>query len=122
VGEVLTGTFWPLVPLPRRLQVFDHLHCPAHPGHRATHSIISFRYVWCGLVKDMTAWATECYNCQKGKVHVQLRPHHMGVPAQRFSRIHVDLVGPLPVLEGATYKYLGGCHHNKYFPHKTFFY
>jgi hypothetical protein len=44
-------------------------------------------------------------NCQKGKVHrhVRLRPQHVAVPAQRFSHIHVDLVGPLPASEGATY-------------------
>jgi hypothetical protein len=27
----------------------------------------------------------------------------VAVPAQRFSHIHVDLVGPLPASEGATY-------------------
>jgi hypothetical protein len=48
---------------------------------------------------------TECLNCLKGKVHryVWLRPHHMAVPEQRFSHIHVYLVGPLPASEGATY-------------------
>jgi hypothetical protein len=42
--------------------------------------------------------AIECLNCQKGKVHhpVRLRPHHLAVLAQRFSHIHVDLVGPPP--------------------------
>jgi transposase InsO family protein len=59
------------------------------------------------MAKDVTALATECLNCQKGKVyrHVQLRPHHMAVPVQWFSHIHVDLVGPLLASEGATYMF-----------------
>jgi cleavage and polyadenylation specificity factor subunit 1 len=53
----------------------------------------------------MTTWAAECLNCQKGKVHrhVRLRPHHVAVPGQQFSHLHVDLVGLLPASEGATY-------------------
>jgi hypothetical protein len=35
--------------------------------------------------------------------HVRLRPQHVAVPAQQFSHIHVDLVGPLPALVGTTY-------------------
>jgi hypothetical protein len=101
--DVSTGTFRPLVPLPQCHQVFDHFNCPAHPGCQATRCIISSRYVWHGLARDVTAWATECFNCQKGKVHphVWLRPHQVAEPVQRFS--HVDLVGLLPASEGATY-------------------
>jgi hypothetical protein len=104
-GDVSTGTFRPLVPLPHDRQVFDLLHSPIHPGRQATRHLISSRYVWRFLAKDVTAWAAECLKCQQGKVHrhVQLRPQHMVVPAQRFSHIHVDLVGPLPTSEGATY-------------------
>jgi RNase H-like domain found in reverse transcriptase/Integrase zinc binding domain len=68
-GDVSTGTFRPLVPLPHRRQVFDHLHRPAHPGLRATRCILSSRYVWRGLARDVTAWARECLSCQRGKVH-----------------------------------------------------
>jgi Integrase zinc binding domain len=104
-GDVSTGTFRPLVPLPHRRQVFDHLHRPAHPGLQATRPIISSRYVWRGLARDVTAWARECLSFQRGKVHrhVRLRPVHVTVPERRFSHIHVDLVGPLPASEGATY-------------------
>jgi Integrase zinc binding domain len=91
--------FRPLVPLPHRRKVFDHLHRPAHPGLRATRRIISSRYVWRGLAREVTAWARECLSCQRGKVHrhVRLRPVHVTVPELGFSHIHVDLVGPLPV-------------------------
>jgi Integrase zinc binding domain len=107
-GDVSTSTFRPLVPLPHRCQVFDHLHWLAHPGLRATHRIISSRYVWHGFARHVTAWARECLNCQRGKVHchVRLRPVHMKVPERRFSHIHVDLMGPLLALEGATYMFM----------------
>jgi hypothetical protein len=62
-GDVPTSTFRPLVPLPHRRQVFDHLHSPAHPGRQATCHLISSRYVWRGLAKDVTAWAAECLKC-----------------------------------------------------------
>jgi hypothetical protein len=101
-GDVSTGTFWPLVLLPHRQQVFDHLHSPTHPGRRATRRLISSRYVRRGLAKDVTAWAVECLKCQKGKVHHH-QPRHVAVQAQWFSHIHVDLVGPLPASEGTTY-------------------
>jgi hypothetical protein len=48
-GDVSTSTFRPLVPLPHRRQVFDHLHSPVHPDGRATRRLISSRYVWRGL-------------------------------------------------------------------------
>jgi hypothetical protein len=54
-GDVSTSRFRPLVPLPDRRQLFDHLHRPAHPRLRATHRIISTRYVWRGLARDIMA-------------------------------------------------------------------
>jgi Integrase zinc binding domain len=80
-GDVSTGTFRPLVPLPHRRQVFDHLHRPAHPGLRATRRIISSRYVWRALARDVMAWARECLSCQKGKVH-----RHVRLPPVLFGR------------------------------------
>jgi hypothetical protein len=67
-------------------KIFETLHSPAHPGRRATCSLISSRNVWRGLAKDVMAWVSECLKCQKGKVHrhVRLRPHHVAVLAQRF--------------------------------------
>jgi transposase InsO family protein len=72
---------------------------------RATRRLISSRYVWPGLAKDVTAWARACLHCQRAKVHrhVHVLPQHIPVPTRRFSHIHVDLVGPLPASEGYTY-------------------
>jgi hypothetical protein len=105
LGDAATGTFRPLVPTQLRRQVFDSLHGAAHPGMRATRRLISSRYVWPGLAKDVTAWARACLHCQRAKVHrhVHVLPQHIPVPTRRFSHIHVDLVGPLPASEGYTY-------------------
>jgi hypothetical protein len=62
-------------------------------------------YVRKGLSTDVTAWPKACLGCQQAKVHrhVQVLPQHILVPARRFSHIHVDLVGPLPVSKSFRY-------------------
>jgi hypothetical protein len=62
-------------------------------------------------------WAAECYKCQKSKVHrhMRLQPQHMVVPAQRFSHIHVDLVGPMQASEGANYVFMVIDHNTRWF-------
>jgi len=98
VGDTSTGSFRPLVPVPLRRQVFDGIHGAAHPGARATRRLVSARFVWPGLAKDVTTWARSCLACQRTKVqrHVHLPPEAIPVPDRRFAHIHVDLVGPLP--------------------------
>jgi len=105
LGDASTGTFRPLVPQGLRRQVFDHLHGTAHPGMRATRRLIASRYVWPKLSNEVTAWARACLDCQRAKIHrhVQVRPQHIPIPTRRFSHIHVDVVGPLPVSQGFTY-------------------
>ncbi len=41
--------------------------------------------------------APGCLACQRGKIHhhTHLVPLHISIPQQRFSHLHVDLVGPL---------------------------
>jgi hypothetical protein len=55
---------------------------------------------------DVASWVRDCQQCCRGKVTGQpaapVQPIH--VPGKRFSHVHVDLVGPLPVAEdGSTY-------------------
>jgi hypothetical protein len=53
--------------------------------------------VWRGLSSDVTAWARGCLACQRGKIHhhTRLVPLPIPIPQQRFSHLHVDVVGPL---------------------------
>ena len=105
LGDVSTGTFRPLVPRGLRHAIFTSLHELAHPGRRATRRMISSRFVWPGLAKQVTTWASQCLQCQRGKVirHVRVLPEPIPVPHRRFAHIHVDLVGPLPAARGATH-------------------
>jgi hypothetical protein len=90
-----TGNFCLIVPLKFRKTIFDHFHNVAHPGRLASCRIISSRFVWRGLSSDVTAWACRCLTCQRGKTHrhTRLVPQPIPIPQQRFSHLHVDLVG-----------------------------
>jgi hypothetical protein len=53
--------------------------------------------VWRGLSNEVTGWARGCLACQRDKIHrhTRLVPQPIPIPQQRFSHLHVDLVGPL---------------------------
>jgi transposase InsO family protein len=104
-GDVSTPIFRPLVPLPFRRLIFDTLHNAGHPGRRATKRLVSSRFVWPYMAKQITQWAAECLPCQRAKttVHAQPPPAAMAVPAHRFTHINIDIVGPLPVSSGFTH-------------------
>ena len=101
-----TGVTRPLVPAPLRRQVFRLLHDLSHPGVRATLDLVSRRFVWPGMRRDVRLWARSCLPCQRSKVQRHTKTPVMAFPAadERFRHIHVDLVGPLPPSEG--YRYL----------------
>ncbi|UYV64474.1 hypothetical protein LAZ67_3000868, partial [Cordylochernes scorpioides] len=46
-----------------------------------------------------------CINCQKSKItrHTKTEYGEFGKPDERFGTVHIDLIGPLPPLEGKTY-------------------
>jgi transposase InsO family protein len=88
----------PFLPLEWRRRVFTAAHELAHPGIRATKRLLAARVVWPGMNRDIAAWCRDCQRCARAKVHKQpaaaVRP--IPVPTQRFSHVHLDLVGPLP--------------------------
>jgi hypothetical protein len=90
--------FRPLVPGPFRRLIFDAVHNLAHPGVRATRRLIASRFVWPCLASQVAAWCRDCQHCQRAKVvgQVPSPPPAIANPVQRFSHLHVDLVGPLP--------------------------
>jgi transposase InsO family protein len=109
--RVLCDTFkrhpWPVIPLDHRRRVFDAFHSLAHNGARATKRLMNDRVVWPCMAKDITAWARDCQACARAKVTRQPAPalQRIPVPRQRFSHIHVNLVGPLPTSKEG-YRYL----------------
>jgi cleavage and polyadenylation specificity factor subunit 1 len=99
--DVSTGRLRPLVPQVDRLLVFRSIHGVAHPGIRARRRMISARFLWPGMQKDIAAWCRDCVSCQRAKVTKQPRApvQPIPIPPRRFSHVHVDLLGPLPVSE-----------------------
>ena len=94
-----------IVPYNLRKHVFDAVHSLSHPGIRASRQLISERFVWEGMQKDIAEFTRACVPCQQSKIH-----RHNSAPLQsflqpdsRFSAIHCDLVGPLPESCGHAY-------------------
>ena len=92
-----SGRHRPLVPTTWQRQVFNSLHSLAHPCIRASRRMISNRFVWKGMAADVGQWCRDCLQCQRAKITTNITTpvEHILVPTQRFSHIHVDLVGPL---------------------------
>jgi len=89
----------PFVPSPHRKEIFDHLHGLAHPGVKGSRRIITSRYFWPNMRRDIKSWVNECLSCQQSKVtkHVHTEVQHNLYPfTDRFQTIHMDIVGPLP--------------------------
>jgi transposase InsO family protein len=93
-----SGVLRPLVPAAFRRQIFNAVHDLAHPGARATRHLVSSRFVWPGLASDISQWCKDCQFCQRAKPSPRPKSavQPIAVPIQRFSHVHVDLVGPLP--------------------------
>ena len=105
LGDVSTGEFRPLLPPQFRAAAFHSLHDIAHPGIRATCRLVSSRFCWPHMSKQVAILARSCLHCQRSKVHkhVHLQPEQIEVPRRRFAHVHVDLVGPLPRSAGFSY-------------------
>lgn len=105
ICEVGTGRARPLVPKSYRKTVFEHLHNLSHPGISATQKLITQRFFWPNMNKDIRTWTKACLQCQRSKVHRHNKAPFgtFSTPDARFAHIHVDLIGPLPPSEGNIY-------------------
>ena len=103
--DVSMGRPRPWVPEGFRRTVFHALHDLSHPGRRASARLVSGRFVWHGLNRDVVAWAAACVACQRAKIHRHVRsaPEKIPIPDSRFQSINIDLVGPLPPSQGFTH-------------------
>ena len=103
--DVSTGRPRPLVPASRRQAIFQIIHGLSHPSGRATAKLMTQKFVWHGINKDVRAWTLKCVSCQTSKVarHTESGTGTIPQPKRRFGHIHVDVVGPLPPSGGAKY-------------------
>ena len=105
ICDVSNASPRPYVPPSFRRAVFDSLHCLSHPGIRATQKLITERFVWPNINKDVRQWARTCQRCQESKIH-----RHVSAPLgtflspdARFDHLHIDIVGPLPPSQNFRY-------------------
>ena len=103
--DTSSGKLRPFVPQALRKQVFDSLHNISHPGCRATAKLVADRFVWPKVKKDCQDWAKCCIPCQRSKIHLHTKApvNNILVNNKRFSHVHLDLVGPLPISNNSTY-------------------
>lgn len=96
--DTSTGTVRPIIPSSWQKKVFTSLHCLSHAATRPMQRLLTARYVWHGMKKDIRYWCRECQSCQASKVtrHVHSAVERPPPPTERFAEVHVDIVGPLP--------------------------
>ena len=92
-------------PLMAAVRLRRHPYSLTHPGIKTSRKMVTARFVWHGINKQVGMWDKTCVSCQKSKVqrHVTAPLEHGQLPDRRFQRIHVDVVGPLPISQGKSY-------------------
>ena len=73
----------------------------SHPGIKASVCLLNTRYYWINLKSDVQKRCSECLACQQAKVgkHTQKPVKDLPFPTQRFTHVHMDIVGPLEPLD-----------------------
>lgn len=81
-----------------RKQAFSAIHNLAHPGSRATDRLISKKFVWPSMKKDIILWTKQYTACRKSKInrHNKASRARCKNTESRFDHLTVDIVGPLP--------------------------
>ena len=109
ICDMSTASPHPYIPEPFRHLIFYHFHSQAHPNICATQHLITARFVWPGINRDIRQWTKSYLSCQRAKIH-----HHTVTPLGTFNtpdvcfdHTHLDIVGPLPLSHG--YRYLLTC-------------
>lgn len=97
--DVSTNSTRPYITQKFRRDVFHMLHQLSHPGVSASTKLITQRFVWPGIKRDCKNWTQECTDCQRNKIirHTSSPLVPFSTPSDRFSHIHMDIVGPLPI-------------------------
>lgn len=96
--DISTGKIRAYVPLILRKRVCENFHGLSHPSGRATANLIKERFVWPCMNKYIKEFVRDCLKCQTNKIqrHQKAPLVKFLKPDERFSTIHIDIVGPLP--------------------------
>ena len=105
ICDMSTGKPRPIIPKTLRRHVFDLIHGLHHPSIRSTIRLMTSKFVWYGISRDVRDWSRACERCQKSKIHRHIESGigSYSVPSRRFCHIHVHIVGPLPISNGHRY-------------------
>ncbi|GFX98998.1 hypothetical protein TNCV_4301731 [Trichonephila clavipes] len=100
--DTSTQNIRPYIPQKFRFQIFQLIHGLAHPGIKSTVKLMTEKYVWSDIKKQVREWAKACIRCQKCKVsrHTKSKLGEFEQPDERFSVVHIDLIRKLPPSEG----------------------
>lgn len=95
----------PFVPQSLRKRIFRQYHDLAHTGVKRTRHLISTRYVWPTMQKDIGEWTRSCPTCQRTKItrHTSAPLNHFPLNPKRLDHVHIDLIGRLPISNGNSY-------------------
>lgn len=96
--EISTNNARPYLPEQFRRVAFDSIHQLSHPGIRVSRKMMSQRFFWPNMNKEVGAWTKSCIQCQRVKVN-RHNKSQLGVfpRVNRFEHVHIDIVGPLPI-------------------------
>ena len=78
----------------------------SHPSKCAIVKLIAECFVWPSINADIRKWVSTCLKCQQCKIHRHTNSpiDTFSNPDDRFSHLHIDLVGPMPMCQD--YQYL----------------
>ena len=105
--DVSTGKSRLLLPGQLRKQEIARLHNLSHPGRKPSIKLVTDRYIWPNMKRDVADFVRNCQACQRNKISKHTKSPLGELPTaehERFSVLHRDIAGPLPSCEG--YKYL----------------
>ena len=90
-----------ILPVKFRHREFCRLHGMAHVGANKTIDLIRSRYVWPKMKSEIRRWTRECHRCQAYKISRHTKAKLGSLPDRgRFKVVHMDVVGPLPSVDG----------------------
>jgi len=74
-----------------------------HPGQHRMLELIKRTYWWPGLNEDVKKYIQGCFKCQQNKVQHQRKAgelHSLEIPEGPWQEISINIIGPLPKLNG----------------------
>ncbi|RWS00893.1 pol polyprotein-like protein, partial [Dinothrombium tinctorium] len=103
--DVSSANVRPYLPDQYRKLAFNQLHKLSHPGVTGTQKLVTSRYIWPAMKKDIKDWTQECIQCQRSKInrHIKSQIENFPLSKTRFDHVHIDILGPFPPSQGNRY-------------------